>query len=402
MKHNKFWAAPGRALAVVTVTLIVVLMLVPGAWACKYKTLYKFKGGKDGAYLGAGLIFDQAGNLYSTTNLGGAYGYGTVFQLTPNGDGSWTERVLHSFNGTDGNTPTSASLIFDQSGRLYATTNQGGAYGYGTVFQLTPNGDGSWTESVLHSFSGTDGSKPIAGLIFDGAGNLYGTTTAGGAYDSGTVFELTPNGDGTWTENVIHSFSGGDGSSPTANLIFDSAGNLYGTTLYGGDGDGTAFRLAPNGDGSWTEIVLHSFHSADGGLPWWGMIFDKAGNLYGTTWLGGAYGGGTVFRLIPKADGSWKHTVLFSLATNGPASLIRDSVGNLYSTTMHGGTYGYGTVFKLKHVTGGWKEIVLHSFRNRPGAQPFAGVIFDAAGNLYSTTYGDGSTTFGSVFEITP
>ena len=138
MQSNKFWAAVSKTLAALAVTLILVLMLAPVAGAGKFKTLYKFKGGADGAYLGAGLIFDPAGNLYSTTNLGGAYGYGTVFQLTPNGDGSWTESVLHSFNGADGSTPLSASLIFDQSGRLYGTTNQGGAYGYGTVYQITP------------------------------------------------------------------------------------------------------------------------------------------------------------------------------------------------------------------------------------------------------------------------
>jgi len=403
MEHKKFWAAVRKVLAVTAAMLFIFLTLAPGAGAQgHYKTLYTFTGGADGAYLGANLTFDAAGNLYSTTNLGGDYGYGTVFQLTPNGDGGWTEKVLHSFNGVDGTTPTSGSPIFDAEGNLYGTTNQGGDYGAGTVFQLTPNGDGSWTESVLHSFDGADGSLPIAGLIFDQAGNLYGTTTAGGDYGGGTVFELTSNGDGSWTESVLRSFSGGDGSSPTANLTFDSAGNLYGTSLNGGAyGEGTVFQLTPNGDGTWTESVLHSFSGRDGRLPWWGLIFDPNGNAYGTTWAGGAYDGGTVFRLKPNGDGSWKETVLYSFATNGPGNVVLGPGASFYGITMKGGTYGYGTVFRLKHRQGGWNETA-YSFRDHPGAYPFAGVIFDAAGNLYSTTYGDGITTFGSVFEITP
>jgi len=398
--EQKVWATARKALVVTSIILIVFLIFATEARAAKYKTLYTFTGGTDGAYLGANLTFDSAGNLYSTTNLGGAYGYGTVFQLTPNGDGSWSESVIHSFNGADGSTPTSGSPIFDLAGNLYGTTNQGGDYGAGAVFELTPNGDGSWTESVIHSFNGADGSQPIAGLIFDQAGNLYGTTTAGGVSGGGTVFQLAPNGDGTWTESVLHSFSGGDGSGPTANLALDSAGNLYGTSLYGGAyGEGTVFELIPNADGTWTESVLHSFSGRDGRLPWWGLIFDHNGNAYGTTWAGGAYDGGTIFRLKPNGDGSWKETVLYSFPTNGPGNIVLDSAGSFYGITMKGGTYGYGTVFRLKYADGAWQSTV-YSFRNHPGAYPFAGVILDSAGNLYSTTYGDGSTTFGSVFEI--
>ncbi len=246
--------------------------------------LYSFAGGQDGAYPFSGVIFDQAGNLYSTTFSGGTAGEGTVFELTPNQDGSWTESVLHSFSGGDGSNSVS-SVILDTAGSLYGTTTSGGAADDGTVFKLTPNGDGSWTESVLHSFKGgTDGIYPTAhgSLIFDAAGNLYGATADGGqgscgvwAPGCGTIFELTPNSDGSWTENVLYRFSGKDGANPDPTLIFDNSGNLYGTTEWGGKvsctnhyaGCGVVFELTPNANGSWKESVLHRFNGKDAGLP---------------------------------------------------------------------------------------------------------------------------------------
>ncbi len=259
------------------------------------------------------MIIDAAGNLYGTTEYGGDYscggpGCGTVFELMPTEGGGWTEKKLHNFgNGTDGVFPL-ADLNLDVAGNLYGTTYGGGglcSYGCGTVFELTPNGNGNWTEKVLHSFNdnGTDGDLPYAGLIFDAAGNLYGTTVAGGSSYAGTVFELTPHGNGNWTEKVLHSFSnvGTDGASPFAGLIFDAAGNLYGTTTYGGNHPGTVFELTPTGGGDWTEKVLHSFSNVgtDGAYPYGGLIFDAAGNLYGTTYLGGTYNYGTVFEVTP-------------------------------------------------------------------------------------------------------
>jgi uncharacterized repeat protein (TIGR03803 family) len=296
MPGRKSSRTSGAALVVVAVVLSLTLVLAPSACAAgKYKTLYRFKGRKDGSAPYAGLIFDKAGNLYGTTEFGGAYGKGTVFELTPNGDGTWTESVLHSFthDGKDGYAPI-AGLVLDPAGNLYGTTLGGGAYGnYGTVFQLTPAGDGSWTESVLHSFARGDGIYPIARLIFDRAGDLYGTTGGDDAYERGTVFKLTPQQDGTWTESVLHAFNGADGRYPWAGVIFDAAGSLYGTTYHGGDHDafGTVFKLTRNKDESWTESVLHSFDYADGSNPSAGVIFD-AGNLYGTTYNGGD-GGGT-------------------------------------------------------------------------------------------------------------
>jgi uncharacterized repeat protein (TIGR03803 family) len=410
--------------------IIVIPVLSPGEGAAsKYKTLYKFSGGKDGTSPQARLIFDQAGNLYSTTASGGAHGGGTVFKLTPNADGSWRENVMYSFcsltNCGDGKSPL-AGLVFDQAGNLYGTTESGGAHGPGTVFQLVPNADGSWRESVLYSFCSRrncgDGTLPNAGLVFDQAGNLYGTTSArGGADVGGTVFKLSPNADGSWRESVLHSFcqNCGDGEAPFAGLIFDQAGNLYGTTFVGGaHGSGALFQLVPNADGSWTESVLYRFCSrtncGDGKFPVANLVFDQAGNLYSTTEQGGAHNDGTVFKLGPNADGSWRESVLHSFCSRTncgdgvfpyTASLIFDQAGNLYGTTNYGGDpscnsgYGCGVVFKLvPNSNGGWKETVLHPFFDHPGAYPLAGVIFDPAGNLYGTTQGDA----GTVFEITP
>jgi uncharacterized repeat protein (TIGR03803 family) len=411
--------------------------LAPGAWAqSKYKTLYKFTGGKDG-WAPEGLIFDAARNLYGMTHGGGASGNGVVFELTPNADGSWKEKVLHDFNGKDGNDPW-AGLIFDQAGNLYGTTNAGGNPGPGVVFELTPNPDGSWTESVLHTFCSLtncdDGRYAEAGLIFDSAGNLYGTTVQGGGSPycgggCGVVYQLTPNADGSWKESVLHSFhrGGKDGDSPTTgSLIFDQAGNLYGTTAWGGGrgncpfgGCGIVFGLTPNTDGSWKENVLHRFTGNDGAQLWGGLILDPVGNLYGTAVQGGNLGQcnggcGVVFKLTPNVDGSWRETVLhrFTGGRDGAVlygGLIFDQAGNLYGTTYQGGNLSYcngagcGVVFKLSpNSNGGWKETVLHVFVDHPAAEPGAGVIFDTVGNLYGTTQGDGATTFGSVFEITP
>src|SRR5271167_1758353 len=337
--------------------IFAVSVLVTSTWAVTHwsdKVLHNFNdNGTDGYYPYASLIFDAAGNLYGTTSFGGAYGYGTVFELTPTAGGGWTETVLHSFgNGTDGAEPY-ASLIFDAAGNLYGTTQYGGIYHVGTAFELTPTAGGGWTATVLYNFgsrsgSGTDGYWPSS-LILDAAGNLYGTTQRGGTYSWGIAFELTPAG-GSWTETVLHSFGNGtDGLWPQARLIFGATGNLYGTTQFGGThGVGTVFELTPTADGGWTEQVLHNFGSSgtDGAFTQAGLIFDAAGNLYGTTFEGGSYILGTVFELTPTAGGGWTETVLHSFGngTDGAypyASLIFDAVGNLYGTTQHGGTYNF-------------------------------------------------------------
>jgi uncharacterized repeat protein (TIGR03803 family) len=416
MRNKRFFIGLMAALAIFTVTLFVT-----STWAAaQEQVLHSFGNGTDGVRPSAGLIFDAAGNLYGTTSEGGAYGAGMVFELTPQAGGGWTEKVLHSFkffSVTDGVQPD-AGLIFDAAGNLYGTTTSGGAYNNGTVFELTRSPHavgGGWTLTLLHSFgNSTDGSAPSAGLIFDAAGNLYGTTSEGGTYGAGTVFELTPAGGG-WTEQVLHSFNndGADGVSPSAGLIRDAAGNLYGTTYAGGtDAIGTVFELIPMPSGSWTEKVLHSFtySGTDGAYPT-GLIIDAAGNLYGTTAGGGTYTSGTVFELTrsPHAvGGGWTLKVLHSFGNvtdgiNPDSGLIFDGAGNLYGTTIGGPAYNNGTVFELTpEVGGGWTEQLVYAFSIDDGANPIAGLIFDAAGNLYGTTMEGGAYGFGTVFEITP
>ena len=399
MTYKKFLGAASVALMIV---IILTLMLAPVAWAAsKFKVLYRFHKANGFDTL-AGLIFDAAGNLYGTTEGGGASGGGTVFKLAPNQDGSWTESVLHSFNGSDGSGPF-AGLIFDAAGNLYGTTYYGGAFRYGNVFKLAPNQDGSWTESVLHSFNGSDGSGPEAGLIFDAAGNLYGTTVGGGASGYGTVFKLAPNQDGNWTESVLHSFNGSDGANPLASLIFDAAGNLYGTTYGGASGYGTVFKLAPNQDGSWTESVLHSFNGSDGSDPEAGLIFDAAGNLYGTTEHGGASDDGTVFKLAPNQNGSWTESVLHRFLATGAAGLIFDAAGNLYGTASSGGPANGGVAFKLSpNQDGSWAYRSVHVFQGNPALYPHGGLVLGSAGTLYGTTYSCTVVCRGVVYQITP
>ena len=353
MKSNQFWTAVSQTLTTVTVMLIVTLVLASGAAAATtYKDLHIFNTASGGYHPLGDLIFDSAGNLYGVTADGVAFGNGVVFRLKPHPNGSWTENVLHSFTGRAQGWVPNGGLIFDAAGNLYGTTLYGGGDNDGVVFELRPNAGGSWTETVLYSFTGADGSGPNGGLIFDAAGNLYGTTKFGGAHGYGTVFELTHNPDGTWAESVLHSFTGADGANPWAGLIFDAAGNLYSTTLVGGAyGYGSVFELTHNSDGTWTKSVLHSFtERADGGLPDAGLIFDAAGNLYGTT--------------------------------------------------KDGGTRGFGVVFKLTLTSTGWRETVLHTF-GACATYPMGGVIMDAAGNLYGTA-SHGSNNGGLVFEITP
>ena len=291
----------------------VVFTLTPnsdGSWT--ESVLYSFTGGSDGENPQSSLIFDSLGNLYGTTPEGGAGGRGTVFELAPKVGGGWEESVLYTFcpgaKCADGEDPL-ASLIFDQAGNLYGTTYAGGnSNNKGTVFTLTPNSGGSWSESVLYSFCPTkpcrDGNNPYAGLTLDPAGNLYSTTLSGGASGKGAVFKLAPTSGGSWSESVLYSFSGGeDGGGPIAGLVLDTAGNLYGSGYFGGIVDpscvvgcGIVFKLAPNSTGKWKETVLHTFLGHPGARPRANLIFDGTGNLYGTT---SGTGSGTVFEITP-------------------------------------------------------------------------------------------------------
>ncbi|MGO9863446.1 MAG: choice-of-anchor tandem repeat GloVer-containing protein, partial [Terriglobales bacterium] len=309
------------------------------------------------------------GNLYGTTLRGGAHGSpsgedvgdGVVFELTPQPDGSWTETVLHSFgDGTDGINP-SAGLVLDHAGNLYGTTVGGGAGGSscsggcGTVFEVSPGPNGQWTETLLYNFCSqancTDGNAPAAGLIFDSAGNLYGTTTTGGdsAYGDGTVFELTPGENGQWSETVLYMFQNfQDGSDPSAGLILDKSGTLYGTTIYGGDGNsGTVFELSPNPGNPWVERVIYRFFEVqNGGQPYAGLVFDKAGNLWGTTGGGGVSFTGVIFELTPGGVEALSYSVSLFGGCYPYAGLILGADGNLYGTTSYCGTNYQGIVFE--------------------------------------------------------
>jgi uncharacterized repeat protein (TIGR03803 family) len=377
----------------------LVLVAPASAHAQTFTVLYTFTNTTHGEQSDASLIQDAAGDLYGTTQYGGAKGgYGTVFKL----DSAGKETVLHSFAGTPDAEDPYAGLTRDKAGNFYGTTLYGGAQGgFGTVFKLGPKGK----ETILHSFAGTpDGEDPRSVLVRDAAGNLYGTTQYGGSGGGyGTVFKLDAKGELT----VLHSFAGTpDGEDPYAGLLRDKAGNLYGTTQYGGTGGGygTVFKLSFKGK----LTLLHSFSGTpDGVNPLAGLLRDGAGNLYGTTHYGGTAGGyGTVFKLTAKG----KLTLLHSFAgmpdgQNPYSRLIRDPAGNLYGTTFYGGSSGYGTVFKLD--TAGTLT-VLHSFNYSPdGAHPIAGLILDKAGNLYGTTSdgGDLSCGFsgcGTVFKLAP
>jgi len=332
-----------------------VFQLTPGANGSWTETvLYNF--GSNGILPVGALVFDASGNLYGTTLAGGDYNNGTVFELTPT-NGTWTEQVLYSFgaNPGDGTGPASG-LIFDGSGNLYGTTPNGGRFGTGTVFELSPSGNGTWSEKVLYSFSAAKyGRSPSGILVFDVKGNLYGVTSGGGAHRGGTVFELTPGKKGSWREQVLHSFSGKDGRQPIAGLTFDANGNLYGTAAQGGARNGgVVFELSPGGNGTWTEQVLHYFgHAADGARPASGLTFDGSGNLYGTTRSGGSHGGGIAFELSPGSSGKWTERVLHNFGKGEDAaqpvtSLVFDGSGNLYGTAQAGGASQFaGAVFEI-------------------------------------------------------
>jgi uncharacterized repeat protein (TIGR03803 family) len=392
----------------------VVWLLADGAQAInQFKLLHTFQH-KPAKFPDAALVADSAGNLYGTTsnginNCGTPQHCGVVFKLTQASGGKWVYTILHVFKGPDGGT-LFGSLIFDSAGNLFGTTLQGGAYNEGTVFELSPAGN-QWNEKVLHSFGASnDLSLPFAAVTFDANGNLYGTAAGGGTNDSGGVFELTPSGNG-WGEQIIHHFTGPDGSGPTCDLLWDSAGNLYGTTLNGGTSNWcVVIELTPSSGGTWTESVLYQFTGAsDGASPPAGLIFDAAGNLYGTTQECTHKCYGTVFQLTPSM-GKWTFAVIhaFKAPEDGASpsgGLVSDANGNFYGTTTQGGRNGEGTVFKLSPSGGQWKETLLHSFDafgGKGGNSPFGGLIFGPMGNLYGTTDGGGAAGWGVVFSLAP
>jgi uncharacterized repeat protein (TIGR03803 family) len=479
----------------------LIFEFVPGAggvWT--ENVLYDFVGGKDGSGPGSALTFDQAGNLYGTTEYGGeapgcgTRGCGAVFELKKGAGGQWSDSILYAFSNS-GVGAGAQDVIFDAAGNLVGTLNNAGSVDgicCGVVFKLTPQSGGAWTEqalwifkeqgdggyptnvvlngqgeiygatfeggatgnnggvfelrsvsgdwklSTVYQFPGTDAGYANTGLIADASGNFYGGGNAGGIDDIGAIYKLAPNSHGGWQESVIYSIPAVSGSyygADPSGLVFDTAGNLYGTEGYSGAINheyGSIFKLTPTTSGPWSETTLSTF-SGTLSHPLGNMVFDKAGNLYGTSLNGGASGNGAVFELTPQKNGTWTRTTIYNFAgypadgANPGAGLIIDAAGNLYGTTENGGSSGVclnsggqkigcGTAFELQPVSGGgWKETVLYSFGgpNGDGAVPVAPLIFDADGNLYGTTLTGGPKSkdcpsgtnpagCGIVFELFP
>jgi uncharacterized repeat protein (TIGR03803 family) len=350
-----------------------------------YTVLHDFAGSpNDGAGSGANVTLDDLGNIYGTTDFGGASGDGVIFKLAPDG----TETVLHSFDGGDGSEPD-GGVILRPNGDLYGTTEAGGA-GNGILFKLTAKGK----YKVLHNFSSTDGSFLRGDLIRDKLGNFYGTALFGGANGDGTVYEY--GSDGTFT--VLHAFNGTDGLYPEHGVVRDQAGNLYGVTAFGGASDnGTVFKLAPDG----TLTTLHSFTAgADGGFLYGGLAIDKDGNLYGSTVDGGANGFGTVFELT--AGGTLTTLYNFTGGADGgsPEGDMLRKGKSLYSMASSGGdpTCGCGVVYE---ITSKGKEKVLHTFTGTADGGGYSAGLATSNGVFYGTTASYGTHGNGVVFSVT-
>lgn len=405
------------AAAVATVTLSIAV----SSQAQSELILHNFTGGRDGNEPSAPLTFDASGNIYGTTYSGGdltacsGVGCGVVFKLSPTSTGGWTETVLHAFAGTFSGGNPQSGLIFDSAGNLYGTTFGGGLTksgcqhsSCGVVYKLSPTSSGGWKETVIHAFEGgtTDGSNPTAGVVMDTHGNLYGTTFAGGTKSEGVLFELSPTGTGSYTETILENFTGPDGANPTQ-LLIDSAGNLYGSAPYGGPtGYGVVFQMTQSG-GTWTQNILYSFNAVpDVSLPT-GLSMDAAGNIYGI----GEEGGnnileGGVFELNPSSTLFWPEAVIFAFtdATTGEepfGNALVDSEGNVYAAAAYGGSGKYGTLIELSPSSSGWTEKTLLSFDDTDGKAPQY-LSIDSAGHVYGTTLYGGSHGYGVLFEVGP
>jgi uncharacterized repeat protein (TIGR03803 family) len=426
--------------AAVALTLLNALTIAAtlSAQTETFSVLHTFTGGTDGAQPYGGLTVGGTETFYGTASQGGipgscsGFGCGVAFKLSHSGSG-WTLSPLHEFTGSpnDGLRPM-GNLTIGPNGALYGVTYDGGngscPYGCGTVFELRPPATECrtaicyWNETVLYSFQGgaNDGENPDGDLIFDQAGNIYGATEFGGNEGCylggcGTIFKLTPSDHGLWTETIVHSFTnnGSDGNEPAGGVIFDAAGNLYGTTQSGGtsqecyEGCGTIFELTPSGQ-TWTESILYNFNLyVDGGSPGQ-LTIDPSGKLYGTTYDGGG-GGGSIFELT-QVNGSWNFSVLalFSRCSSD-GGLTLDGAGNLYGTCSVGGINGdSGMVFELKNHDGQWSLLDIYDFTGESdGGEPGAGVVFDGNFNLYGTALIGGNRSncmdgCGTVWKITP
>ncbi len=402
-----------------SLVLFCALTSVATEWAQAqtFNVLYNFTiSGNVGDVPKSGVVRDQAGRIYGTNSSGGEYGYGTVYRLARAGS-SWIATGLYSFQGgTDGATPI-ANVLFGPDGTLYGTTiagGTGGNGGYGTVFNLRPPATVCkaalcpWEETVLYRFTGGSdggfgGASFADALVFDQAGNIYGTTPTGGANGYGVVFELTHSG-GSWSESVLWSFTGGSaGCFPASGVIFDSAGNLYGTASYcGTQNQGVVYELSPSGSG-WTQQPLYSFGDGDYGQPYGGVTMDAQGNLYGTT---GDYSGTGEAYELTLSGGSWtvaRRQFLGATSQGAFDTPTLDTQGNLYGTIIEGGNEGLGEVFELTPSGSGWIYTDLFDFTEGPNHayEPVGAVVFDSSGNLYGTASLGGLYGGGVVWEIT-
>lgn len=382
-----------------------------GSASAAEQVLYNFTGANDGGDAATGLLLDRHENLYGTTVIGGAAACGTVFKLARQPNPPWQETVLYNFSCySDGKNPY-GGVTFDRKGNLDGTTVAGGSGGScsgdgcGVVFQLNPP-----AEKVLHDFSaGRDGFGPGGGVVLDPAGHLYGMTPDGGAYGEGVVYQISRAGR-AWRERVIHAFTGGkDGGVGSLGLLLPQSGMLYGVTEEGGTYNaGTVFRLSPASRAHWKLTTLYAFKGApDAASPYGGLVAGASGQLYGTTYYGGAQGLGSVFELIPNARGAYRERVLYSFrggsdGSSPTSTLIFGGPSDLFGTTSAGGgTCDCGTIFRVDARSG--KERVLHAFVNgKDGAYPYYGLSAGATGNFYGTTVAGGTFNQGTVFQLTP
>ncbi|MGA2019565.1 MAG: choice-of-anchor tandem repeat GloVer-containing protein [Candidatus Sulfotelmatobacter sp.] len=393
-----------KKLAVIAITLLFATNCFAQAVE---KVIFSFSGGVDGSQPAANLVQDSKGNLYGTTSSGGEDDYGTLFELSKNSDGSWTEQTIHSFGAEeyDGMFPV-AGLVMDGKGNLYGSTIEGGIFEDGVIFEFTPGSGGTWVETIIYNFTAeNEGAQVYAPLVLDGVGNLYGTTLGGGVNGNGTAFELITGSNGVWAEKTLYNFTGGnDGGSPYhAPLTFDSAGNLYGVAASGGAHDyGAIFELSPNSNGTWTEKIVHAFSGGAGDIGGQcGVIFDAAGNIY----LEAVY---ALLELSPGSDGTWTVKNLHNFAggsdgADANGGLTFDKAGNLYGTTAYGGLH-QGTVFEMTpNSNGTWTEKILHKFTGGSDGQfPFSTLTVGNNGVVYGTTLFGGASNFGVAFEIQP
>jgi uncharacterized repeat protein (TIGR03803 family) len=418
-KCRFFWISSPVAIAMAIMLSLAVL--VPFAQAQTYTVIHNFTGGLDGANPYAGLTMDAAGNFYGTTcgsTCTGSGNYpGNVFRLSKKGS-EWIVTPLYTFRGGNDGAGPEARVIFGPDGTLYGTTAVGGSFGYGTVFNLRPpatippNLFASWTETVLHSFGAVDdGAGPLAEVVFDSAGNMYGTTQSGGYLGEGTVFKLTPAGSG-WTESLVYSIEPSDGWFPQDSVTFDNEGNLYGTITLGGNGGcyaglwcGTIFELMPSASG-WTERTIYSFQGGnDGGNPMGGVLFGADGYLYGTTSWGGSGGGGTVFSLNHPGLSPYPLTSNTNYLVGPQANLVMDATGNFYGTTYMDGTH-WGTVFRISVSCNGedcgWNYTLLHLLNGGSDGKFINGsVAIDENGTVYGTALQGGAYGDGVIYAIT-